>query len=336
MPLQLGLFPSPLKMLFSLTNLINTPHPMSEPSVSCLTLRDVSLWSGRHGARIRGVPAAPAQLAPPQLPAEPVPGHLAELRDVAAPGARWGWGRTERLLFFWANAGLSLLAPLAPRPPNASSSAPDPTQFCVYKSSSLVLHPSPPSPDSCPRASAQTSGLWPLLSAGHDLPNTASPLCRPLSHSSASPAPGLWTGAQRRLPSPSRGSSEQDRLFLWQVSGLGSFGPLFWASGTPGSSAWGQWLLEGAHYQDRLEIGCTGWVLLEQNENFWGRAHRAGRLAQGRRLRFTSSGLLASFWAWRSLIPSRSEPSSDSSLHHSYTPMAPATLSPSPSFLFLW
>lgn len=76
MPPQLGLFPSPLKMLFSLTNLINTPHPMSEPSVSCLTLRDVSLWSGRHGARIRGVPVAPAQLAPPQLPAEPVPGHL--------------------------------------------------------------------------------------------------------------------------------------------------------------------------------------------------------------------------------------------------------------------
>lgn len=102
--------------------------------------------------------------------------------------------------------------------------------------------------------------------------------------SSASPAPGLWTGAQRRLPRPSRGSSEQDSLFLWQVSGLGSFGALFWASGTPGSSAWGPWLLEGAHSQDRLETGSTGWVLLEQNENFWGRAHRAGRLAQGWRL----------------------------------------------------
>lgn len=112
MPAQLGWFPSPLKMLFSLTNLINTPHPTSEPSVSCLALRDVSLWSGWHGTHIRGVPAAPAQLAPPQLPAGPVPGHLAELRDVAAPGARWGWGRTERLLFFWANVGPSPLGPL--------------------------------------------------------------------------------------------------------------------------------------------------------------------------------------------------------------------------------
>lgn len=48
MPVQLGWFPSPLQMLFSLTKLINTPHATSEPSVSCLTRRDVSLWSGRH------------------------------------------------------------------------------------------------------------------------------------------------------------------------------------------------------------------------------------------------------------------------------------------------
>lgn len=117
MPPQLGWFPSPLKMLFSLTNLINTPHPMSEPSASCLTLRDVSLWSGKHGAHIRGVPAAPAQSASPQLPAEPVPGHLAELRDVAVPGAQWGWAgqsgsRSSGLMLAFLCWPLSL-APLA-------------------------------------------------------------------------------------------------------------------------------------------------------------------------------------------------------------------------------
>lgn len=173
----------------------------------------------------------------------------------------------------------------------------------------------------------------------HDLSKTASPPCG-ATEPVPQPCPPLDRGgAQKGVPSPPRGSSEQDRLCPHQVLGPGSFGPPSLSLRDTGLLRVGPLAPGGVRSQGKVETGSTGQVLLEQNRGFWRRAHSGGcgeGSGPGGETLFHFLWAPGLFPGLQVDFPSRPRPRCRRIFRHSYSPHGPCHGVYLPSFLFSW